>query len=95
MLELLAICALLFVGFAVVAFIAVVGFFLKIIFKILLLPLGLFFGLLKLLFFGLLIVVGLVVAPVFVGLMVLAALVALPLLFVLGVFGAGAALVGT
>lgn len=94
MLELLAICALLFVGFAVVSFIAVVGFFLKVVFKILLLPVGLFFGLLKLLFFGVLIVVGLAVAPVVVGLMLVVAVLALPLLFVLGVFGAGAAMVG-
>lgn len=94
MLELLAICALLVVGFTLVAFIAVVGFFLKLTFKLLLLPVGLFFGALKLLLFGILIVVGLAVAPVVVGLMVLLALVALPVLFVLGVFGAGAALVG-
>ena len=93
MLELLAICALLCVGFAIVAVIAVLGFFLKITFKILLLPLGLLFGLLKVFLFGLLIVVGLVLAPVLLTLAVVFALVVLPVLLFLGLVGAGWAVV--
>ena len=94
MLELLAICTLLFVGFAVVAFVAVVGFFLKLAFKLLMLPVGLFLGLLKLVFFGLLIVLAIAVAPVVLALIAVAAMIALPLLFVLGIVGAGSALAG-
>ena len=95
MLELLAICALLCVGFAIVAVIAVVGFFLKIAFKILLLPLGLALGLLKIFFFGLLVLIALAVAPVVVALALVLGLVALPVLFFLGLLGAGWAVAAT
>ncbi len=86
MLELIAIFGLLLIGAAVLAFFAVVGFFLKLVFKVLFLPVSLLFVLLKGLLLVLLFVIGLIVAPVVLAILLV---VALPLLLVFGLAGLG------
>ena len=86
MLELLALFTIAGVGLTVLAVLFVVGFFLKLTFRLLLLPLALVGGLLKLLGFVAVAVFGLVLAPVLFA--VFLALV-LPVLVLLGLFGLG------
>ncbi len=86
MLELFALFTIAGVGLVVLAVIFVVGFFLKITFRLLLLPFALVGGLLKL--FGLVVMalVGLVLAPVLLGILLI---LVLPVLVLLGLFGLG------
>ena len=86
MLELFALFTIAGVGLVVLAVIFVVGFFLKITFRLLLLPFALVGGLLKL--FGLVVIalVGLVLAPVLLGILLI---LVLPVLVLLGLFGLG------
>jgi hypothetical protein len=86
MLELLALFTIGGIGLAVLAVIFVVGFFLKLTFRLLLLPLVLVGGLFKLLGIVLLAVLGLALAPV---LFVVFLVLALPVLVLLGLFGLG------
>jgi hypothetical protein len=86
MLELLALFTIGGIGLAVLAVIFVVGFFLKLTFRLLLLPLVLVGGLFKLLGFVFLAVLGLALAPI---LFVVFLLLALPALVLLGLFGLG------
>jgi len=86
MLEFLALFTIAGVGLAVLAVLFVVGFVLKLTFKLLLLPLALVGGLVKILGLVALLIVGVVLAPVLFGLFVL---LALPVLVVLGLFGLG------
>ena len=86
MFEFLALFALAGVGLAVLAVLFVVGFVLKLTFRLLLLPLVLVGGLVKILGLVALLVVGVVLAPVVFGLFVL---LALPVLVILGLFGIG------
>lgn len=83
MLEFLALFTIAGVGLAVLF---VVGFFLKLTFRLLLLPLVLVGGLVKILGLAALLVVGVVLAPVLFGIFVL---LALPVLVLLGLFGIG------
>jgi hypothetical protein len=92
MLELLALFTIGGIGLAVLAVIFVVGFFLKLTFRLLLLPLALVGGLFKLLGFALLAMLGLVLAP---ALFVVFLLLALPILVLLGLFGLGWAVAAT
>ena len=86
MLELFTLFTIAGVGLVVLAVIFVVGFFLKITFRLLLLPFALVGGLLKL--FGLVVMalVGLVLAPVLLGILLI---LVLPVLVLLGLFGLG------
>jgi hypothetical protein len=86
MFEITAILGLVFVGLALVAIITVGGFFLKLLFKLLLIPLAIVGIVLKVVFallFGLLLFI---VAPV---LLVVLLLVVIPILLVAGVLGCG------
>ncbi len=86
MLELIALMGLLFIGVLVFGVIALVFGLLKIIFKILLIPLGLLFGLLKVVLLAVFGIVALVLAP----LALLAFFfVVLPFLLVTGLIGLG------
>jgi len=86
MLELFALFTIAGIGLVALAVIFVVGFFLKITFRLLLLPFALVGGLLKL--FGLVVMalVGLVLAPVLLGILLI---LVLPVLVLLGLFGLG------
>lgn len=86
MLEFLALFTIAGVGLTLLAVIFVVGFVLKLTFRLLLLPLALVGGLVKILGLGALLIVGIVLAPVLFGLFVL---LALPVLVILGLFGIG------
>jgi len=86
MLELFALFTIAGVGLTLLAVLLVVGFFLKITFRLLLLPLALVGGLLKLLGFVAIAVIGLVVAPVLFAVFLV---LALPVLVLLGLFGLG------
>jgi|COG998Drversion2_1049125.scaffolds.fasta_scaffold106108_2 hypothetical protein len=86
MLELFALLTIGGVGLTLLAVVLVVGFFLKITFRLLLLPLALVGGLLKLLGFVAIAVIGLVLAPVFFAVFLV---LALPVLVLLGLFGLG------
>ena len=86
MLELLALFTIAGVGLAVLAVLFVVGFFLKLTFRLLLLPLALVGGLLKVLGFVAMAVIGLVLAPVLFAVFLV---LALPVLVLLGLFGLG------
>ena len=86
MLEFLALFTIAGVGLTVLAVLFVVGFVLKLTFRLLLLPLALVGGLVKILGLGALLIVGIVLAPVLFGLFVL---LALPVLVILGLFGLG------
>lgn len=86
MLELFALFVIAGVGLALVAVLFVVGFFLKLTFRLLLLPLALMGGLLKFLGFVAVAVVGLVLAPVLFAVFLV---LVLPVLVLLGLFGLG------
>ena len=86
MLELIALTGVLFAAAALLALLAVVGFLLKLVFKILLFPIGLLFGLLKGILLLVLVVVGLIVAPVVLGVLLV---LTLPLLLLFGLAGLG------
>ncbi len=86
MLELVAIFGFFLVAAAILALLALVGFVLKVLFKVLLFPIGLLWALLKGILLLVLLVVGLVLAPVLLGVLVL---LALPLLFLFGLVGLG------
>ena len=85
MLELLALIGLLIVGLAVFAVLAVVLGLLKIGFKLLLLPLGFAWALLKVVLVCCLVLVALALAPALLVLL----LVALPVLVLAGLVGFG------
>ncbi len=89
MLELLAIFGLLVVALFFAAAIAVVGLILKLSLKILFLPLALLFGLLKLIFLGVLLVVGLALAPLVLAGVILLAVAVIPLFLLFGALGLG------
>ena len=74
--------------FGVILF--VLGFFLKLVFRVLLLPFALLGGVLKVVLLLPLLIVGLVVAPVIFAVLLL---MALPILFLMGLFGFGWAVV--
>lgn len=86
MLELLALFTIAGIGLIILAVLFIVGFFLKITVRLLLLPLALVGGLLKILGLAVLAVISLVLAPVLFGVFLL---LALPVLVVLGLFGLG------
>lgn len=86
MLELFALFTIAGVGLIVLAVFLVVGFFLKLTFRLLMLPLVLFGGLFKLLGLLALAIIGLALAPV---LFVVFLTFALPVLVLLGLFGLG------
>jgi len=86
MFELLALFTIAGIGMAVLAVLFVVGFFLKLTFRLLLLPLVLLGGLLKIVVFLTLGLVGLVLAPVLFGIFLI---LVLPVLVLLGLFGLG------
>lgn len=92
MLELLALFAVLGLGLALLAFLALAGFLLKVVFKVALFPLWLLWTLVKGVLLILLLVAGLVFAPVLFGVLLLLAVLALPLLLLAGVIGVGWAL---
>lgn len=90
MLEILTLFAIVTVGLVVVAAVAVAGFFLKLVFKVLFIPVAIVLGILKwtlLIGLGL---VALVIAPVFLALLLL---VGIPILLVAGAVGLGWSLV--
>ena len=90
MLEFILISGLLVAVAIFGAVLFVLGFFLKLVFRVLLLPFALLGGVLKLVLVLPLLIVGLVVAPVvFTVLLVLA----LPILFLMRLFGLGWAVV--
>jgi hypothetical protein len=86
MLELFAFFTIAGIGFAVLAVFLVIGFFLKLTFRLLLLPFALVGGLVKILGLIAVTLIGLVVAPVLFA--VILAL-ALPVLVLVGLFGLG------
>jgi hypothetical protein len=90
MLEFLALFTIAGIGLFILAVIVVIGFVLKLTFKVLLLPLALLGGVFKVLGLLALLLVGLVLAPVLFGFVFL---LALPVLLVLGLFGLGWAVV--
>lgn len=90
MLELLALFTIAGIGLAVVTVIFFIGFALKLTFKLLLLPLALVGGAIKIVGLGLLLLLGVALAPVLFGFVFL---LALPVLVVLGLFGLGWAVV--
>jgi hypothetical protein len=81
MLELMAVFAFLSVGAVLLGMLFLVGLALKLAFKIVLLPVGLVFGLLKVVLGGVFLVLGLLFAPL---LLVALLVLALPLLMVGG-----------
>ena len=89
MLEFLAVASLITIGLGVLGVLLVVGFFFKLVVRLLLLPFALLGGLLKVLAFIVIGLLGLIVAPVLLGALVIVALIALPILFFLGLFGIG------
>jgi hypothetical protein len=89
MLELLALFGILVVGTIVLGSLFLIGLVLKLVFRILLLPLALLFGVLKFFLFAILIVIGIAVAPVA---LVLLFLFGIPVLLVMGVVGLGTAM---
>ena len=90
MLEFLALFTIAGIGLFILAVIFVIGFVLKLTFKVLLLPLALLGGVFKILGLLVLLLVGIVLAPVLFGFVLL---LALPVLLVLGLFGLGWAVV--
>jgi hypothetical protein len=85
MLELLALIGLLLAGLAAFAVLALLFGLLKLGFKLLLLPIGLAWSLLKLVFICCLILAALAMAPVLLAIL----LVAVPALALAGLFGLG------
>lgn len=86
MLELVALFTIAGIGLAVLSVLLVLGFFLKLTFRLLLLPLALVGGLVKILGLVLIALVGLVLAPVLFGIFLV---LVLPVLALLGLFGLG------
>lgn len=86
MLELFALFTIAGIGLAVLAVLFVVGFILKLTFRLLLLPLALVGGLLKIVGLAAMVLIGLVLAPVLFGVFLV---LALPVLVLLGLFGLG------
>ena len=86
MLELLAISALVGIGLVLEPILLVIGLFLKLAFRLLLLPFALLGGLLKVLLIVALLIVGLTLAPVLLGVVLV---LAIPVLILLGLFGLG------
>ena len=86
MFEFILISGLLTIGAVVLGVVLLIGFVLKLMFKLVLLPFTLLGGLLKLLILLPLVIIGLVVAPV---LFTVLALLALPFLLIAGLFGLG------
>lgn len=86
MLELFALFTLAGIGLAILAVFFVVGLVLKLAFRLLLLPLALLGGLLKIVGLVAFVLIGLVLAPVLFGLFLI---LALPVLAILGLFGLG------
>jgi len=86
MLELFALFTIAGIGLAVLAVLFVVGFILKLTFRLLLLPLALVGGLLKIVGLAAMVLIGLVLAPALFGVFLV---LALPVLVLLGLFGLG------
>ena len=86
MFEFILISGLLTLGAVLFCAVLLIGFVLKLVFKIVLLPLTLLGGLLKLVILLPLVLIGLVVAPV---LFTVLLLLALPFLLIAGLFGLG------
>ena len=86
MLELFALFTIAGTGLAILAVLFVVGFVLKLAFRLLLLPLALLGGLFKVLGVVAVVLIGLVLAPVLFGLFLV---LSLPILVLLGLFGLG------
>jgi hypothetical protein len=90
MLEFILVSGLLIAVAIFGAVLFVLGFFLKLVFRVLLLPFALLGGLLKVVLLLPLLIVGLVVAPVIFAVFLL---LALPILLLMGLFGLGWAVV--
>lgn len=86
MLELFALMTIAAIGLVVLGVLFVVGFFLKITFRLLLLPFALVGGLLKVLGVVAMALIGLILAPVLFGVFLI---LVLPVLVLLGLFGLG------
>ena len=86
MLEFLALLTLAGIGLSILALFLVVGFFLKLTLRLLLLPLAIVGGLFKLLGLVIVTILGLVLAPVLFAIFLV---LALPALVLLGLFGLG------
>ena len=86
MLELIAISGLIVVCAVLAVVCGAVWLALKLVFKIVLLPLALLGGVLKLVLFIPLLLIGLIVAPAAIVVMLV---LALPILLLMGVFGLG------
>lgn len=86
MFEIIAILGLVFVALAIAAVFTVGGLFLKLFFKILLIPLSIVGVILKVVLTLSLVLVVFVVAPVLVGVLLL---IAIPALLLAGVLGLG------
>ena len=90
MIEILALFGLALAGLAVIALFAAIGFVLKVVFKIALIPLWFLGVLLK----GLLLLVGIALALVFLPVLLIVLVVAgIPLLLLAGIAGVGWAVV--
>lgn len=86
MLELFALMTIAAIGLVVLGVLFAVGFFLKITFRLLLLPFALVGGLLKVLGVVAMALIGLILAPVLFGVFLI---LVLPVLVLLGLFGLG------
>lgn len=91
MLELMALFTFVALAFLALGVLFVVGFFLKLTFKLLLLPFVLIGLVLKVVFGAVILVLGICLAPVFFGILLVALVVALPFLLLAGLVGLGVA----
>ena len=85
MLEFMTIASIIFFGLVILTLFAIIGFVLKLVLKVVLLPLTLVFWILK----GVLLLVGLVLALVFAPIAIAVLLLALPFFLLAGLFGLG------
>ena len=91
MLELMALFTVVTLAFVALGVLMVIGFFLKLTFKLLLLPLTLIGVVLKVVVGAVLLVLGICIAPVLFAALLIALIVALPFLLVAGLVGLGVA----
>lgn len=91
MLELMALFTFVALACLVLGVLFVVGFFLKLTFKLLLLPFALIGLVLKVVFGAVILVLGICLAPVLFGVLLVALVVALPFLLLAGLVGLGVA----
>jgi hypothetical protein len=85
----MALVSIIFFGVVILTLFAAIGFVLKLTFKLVLLPVTLLWWLVK----GVLLLVGIALAIAFAPVALVLLLIALPLLLIVGLFGAGFALV--